>query len=689
MSIEKKPASSEDASDSDVSTYTPDPRYPGVDPGVYLTKPVEPPPANLETKEAIEARLTELASIEKENAYRYELLSSKRQRKDDKTRQRRAIEDHRIQTARANKDERVRFRRVPQDNAFAQVDRAIDAEEFALRHKLKRLKKGRPLDEPEVMGRTYSSASMSPPGPSNYQSPAPPAKRHQPGPPSHMAPQRPRPGSRGYGPPPPAQSQPQYPASNGPSSATSEKFPSSTPQQPHLPLQHPPSTQLPQRSGPAHTSPPHNADSNYNVLPPPSSSSFAPINAPTSGFAPINPPAVLPSSSTPVQANVKPMPGSMKGSQPSSQGLDNAFHHLPTNPPGRVATPSSTGGVPKYATHPYTRSEAYNNRHHKCERADGLNRGIWTSYGPEGTVDNPTGPKVEMYLRCSHGNCMRMAWRTVHGLQCHIVKDHNRPTGTIPSLQKALDEYGVPVSKVEEYEKLHGPGSGGTMAYPKNTKRGSSTKSKTMPLVTLGKARVLLPSASPMPPPAAPAPNNLLFPKLSQRTPTGGFLQNDIVYSDDDEEDKADGEGVEKADDSKMEDASNGVAENKPSVQAPMAKGGKHSLPTATEPNAQEKTEMTSPSIANKEAPGASVIGDSAETNEKVPLPAYNQAQRELQGNDEAGESDNDDCIVVMDKPPSPQRTLARRLAKIAPFHPNSSSLVPCQQYQGCLKMMS
>jgi hypothetical protein len=725
------PASFEDASDSDVSTYNPDPRTPGVDPKVYLTNPVQPPPANPETKEAIEARIAELESIEKENSYRFDLLSSKRQRKDDKTRQRRAIEDHRIHTARTNKDERVRLKRAPQDNAFAQVDRAIDAEEFALRHKLKRLKKGRPLDEPEVLGRAYSSASMSPPVPSNYQSPAPPAKRHQPGPPSHMSPQRPpqngqapyppyqfyqpgeppRPGSRGYGPPPPAQSQPQYAASNGPPSATSEKFPSGTPQQSQLPLQHPPNTQLPQRSGPAHTSPPHNADSNYNILPPPSSSSFAPINPGAPGFAPINPPP-LSSSNTPVQANVKPMPGSMKVSQPPLQGLDNAFHHSPTNPPGRVATPSSTGAAGKRTpstTHPYTQSEAFNNRHHKCERVDALNRGIWTSYGPGGTADNPTGPKVEMYLRCSHENCLRIDWRTVHGLQCHIVKNHEQPKGTIGSLEKALDRYGVPVSEVEEYEKLHGPGSGGTMADPKNTKpksRATPRTSEIMPsVVTLGNAQVQLPSESPTPPAAAPAPNNLLFPKLSQRTSTGGFLQNDIVYSDDDEEDKADVKEVGNADDSKMEDAPTGVAEDKPTVQedALVPKEGESSLSTATETNAPleekmeaglgEDTEMTSPSVANKEAPNAGVIGDSAaaETNpnssdpapasmhepsrsasptqnvekDKEPMPAYNQAQRELQGNNESGESDNEDSIVVKDRLRSPpKRTRAGRFVK-------------------------
>ena len=58
------PASLEDASDSDVSTYNPDPRNPGVDPKVYLTNPVQPPPANPETKEAIEAIQGITATIE-------------------------------------------------------------------------------------------------------------------------------------------------------------------------------------------------------------------------------------------------------------------------------------------------------------------------------------------------------------------------------------------------------------------------------------------------------------------------------------------------------------------------------------------------------------------------------------------------------------------------------------------------
>jgi hypothetical protein len=313
-----------------------------------------------------------------------------------------------------------------------------------------------------------------------------------------------------------------------------------------------------------------------------------------------------------------------------------------------------------------------------------------------------------MYLRCSHENCLRIDWRTVHGLQCHIVKNHEQPKGTIGSLEKALDKYGVPVSEVEEYEKLHGPGSGGTMADPKNTKpksRATPRTSEIMPsVVTLGNAQVQLPSESPTPPPAAPAASNLLFPKLSQRTSTGGFLQNDIVYSDDDEEDKGDSKEVENAGDSKMEDAPTGVAEDKPTVQedTPMLKEGEPPVSTATDTNAPlekmeaglgEDTEMTSPSVANKEAPNASVIGDSAaaETNpnssdpaptpmhepsrsasptqnvekDKEPMPVYNQAQRELQGNNDSGESDNDDSIVVKDRLRSPpKRTRAGRFVK-------------------------
>ncbi|RMD41813.1 hypothetical protein DV735_g3319, partial [Chaetothyriales sp. CBS 134920] len=138
------------------------------------------------------------------------------------------------------------------------------------------------------------------------------------------------------------------------------------------------------------------------------------------------------------------------------------------------STPPSAAAAAKRApstTHPYQMSEAFANRHHHCERVDGLNRGIWTYHGPNlGTAEHPTGPPVEMYLRCNHDGCRRIDWRTVHGLQCHIVKNHEQPKGTIGSLEKALDRYGVAVAEVEEYERQYGEGTGGTMADPKNLK---------------------------------------------------------------------------------------------------------------------------------------------------------------------------------------------------------------------------
>lgn len=115
-------------------------------------------------------------------------------------------------------------------------------------------------------------------------------------------------------------------------------------------------------------------------------------------------------------------------------------------------------------------SEAFANRHHHCERTDSLNRGIWTFFGLHGSKDHPTIPPIEMYLVCDHDGCRRIDWRTVHGLQCHIVKNHDQPKGTIGSLEKALDRYGVPVREIEEHERQHGPGSGGAMADPKNAK---------------------------------------------------------------------------------------------------------------------------------------------------------------------------------------------------------------------------
>lgn len=81
-------------------------------------------------------------------------------------------------------------------------------------------------------------------------------------------------------------------------------------------------------------------------------------------------------------------------------------------------------------------------------------------------MEQPT----EMYLRCNHDGCGRIDWRTVHGLQCHIVKNHDQPKGTIGSLEKALERYGVPVRDIEAIEEREGLGAGGTMADPKNQK---------------------------------------------------------------------------------------------------------------------------------------------------------------------------------------------------------------------------
>ena len=62
------------------------------------------------------------------------------------------------------------------------------------------------------------------------------------------------------------------------------------------------------------------------------------------------------------------------------------------------------------------------------------------------------------------------------GLQCHIVKNHEQPKGTIGSLERALERYGVPVKEVEDFERDHGRGTAGTMADPKNLKMKLKTK---------------------------------------------------------------------------------------------------------------------------------------------------------------------------------------------------------------------
>ena len=121
----------EDLSDSDVSAYAPDPRSPSIDPKSMVASPVPVPPltASPESRDAIEARLADLKRVEETNAHRFEILTSKRQRKDDRTRNRRYQEDQQIYAGRARKDERIRARRAPEDEAFDRIDRAIHDEE--------------------------------------------------------------------------------------------------------------------------------------------------------------------------------------------------------------------------------------------------------------------------------------------------------------------------------------------------------------------------------------------------------------------------------------------------------------------------------------------------------------------------------------------------------------------------------
>lgn len=248
------------------------------------------------------------------------------------------------------------------------------------------------------------------------------------------------------------------------------------------------------------------------------------------------------------------------------------------------------------------------------------------------------------------------------------------------------------------------------MADPKNSKpklRATPRNSEIMPsIVTLGNAQVQLPSESPTPPPALSAPNNLLFPRPSQRTPSGGFIQNDIVYSDDEEEDRVEIKEGARSEELEIQNPSTSISGDKSRIQGDDANTTEPEAPAPTvtditptlEPKTEvagpsEETEMTSPLVADKEAPlvglvdehgGAEANQDSSnalpasveentrstspaqnEEKDKEPPPAYNQAQRELQGNNDSGDSDNEDSIVVKDRLRSPpKRTRAGRFVK-------------------------
>ena len=367
-----------------------------------------------------------------------------------------------------------------------------------LRKRLKSLKRGLPIVEAASPSQQVSVSSMSPPGPS-YSTVPPPAKRHQMSHPSQFETRPPNriPESNPYPPPPerpPYQFYPSHlhapplghyhpgPAYNpqphvqgpaGPSHAHMGPPPPDVSPYgtnrlngtPHISAPTPP--QAPSARSPTETPPPRHPTTSYDTRPPPPplpQSGFAAVNhpPPQPGFAAVNskpnqtPPALH---TAPVKEQRHKHDSKSADQIPARASAED--EKIPAGSTNK-RTPSST--------HPYQMSEAFANRHHHCERTDSLNRGIWTWYGLGGNQDRPTAPATEMYLVCNHDGCRRIDWRTVHGLQCHIVKNHEIPKGTIGSLEKALAAYGVPVSEIEEIEKRHGIGSGGTMADPKNSK---------------------------------------------------------------------------------------------------------------------------------------------------------------------------------------------------------------------------
>lgn len=343
---------------------------------------------------------------------------------------------------------------------------------------------------------------MSPPGPS-YSTVPPPAKRHQTSHPSQFETRTPNraPESNPYAPPPeraPYQFYPSHPhappplghyhqgstynpQSHGPSPAIQSHTRMGPPPPdvspygtnrimngtPHRPA--PAQPQAPLVQSPTETPPPRPPTTSYDTRPPPpqvQQTGFPAVSHPPlqSSFAAVNsrPNETPPASRTaPVREQWPEHYTKSTDQTPSRTGVEEEK---------MLAGSTSTNKRTPSTTHPYQMSEAFANRHHHCERTDSLNRGIWTWYGLGGTQDRPTASATEMYLVCNHDGCRRIDWRTVHGLQCHIVKNHEIPKGTIGSLEKALAAYGVPVSEIEEIEKRDGIGSGGTMADPKNSK---------------------------------------------------------------------------------------------------------------------------------------------------------------------------------------------------------------------------
>lgn len=556
-----------------------------------------------------------------------ERIKRQREEEDERIKQQREEEYARRVQKRSLKEERIRKRREGEDAEYRKKEKAHDDEEYELRRRLKNLKRRLPVDD-EITGsprdRAVSESKSPPakkhqPNPMPSQTPKSPA-RHITLQPLQPLQQEQQPAAQfplyynwNPPPPPPPPLTGPYPygpseiyqPQNQPNQPTQPAQPDqpTQPDQPNQPQCNPlPSNPLPNggllrfnppppptRHGPspkpnpssshvqsprhqALAAPPPGGPSHYDVRPPAATSNFTSINAPPSGFPSINQPSTH-GMKTPIQPASKPKRAHPSSNEVRAVALEAAVHHSPTNPPGDSPTASTPilGGKRKASTtHPYSQSEAFANRHHHCERTDELDRGIWTYFGPGGTKEAPTvAGKKEMYLRCNHDDCMRIDWKTVHGLQCHIVKNHGISKGTIGSLELAIEKYGVEAQEIEDYEKKHGLGSAGTMAEKGSHGRPRSRPSKEMAMPpTSGPsprpttASVSMPSTKTVsavrPKPTAPI---VLFPNLQARSPSGGYIQDDIVYSE--EESGGDDSSTEVKDPAPRKRA--GQAQRKPS----------------------------------------------------------------------------------------------------------------------------
>ena len=507
-------------------------------------------------------------------------------------------EDSRRAFDRMMKDERIRKRREREDAEVWGQEQAYDDEELELRRRLKSLKRGRPLDldDRKTVDRrtTALSESTSPPAKKHQPDPAPkqifnsPPRLNalqplQPQQDQHIPPQYPYyyswnqtlppppppppppvTGAYAYGlgepyqpqnqPVPPPNNQRIPPPNNQPIPPSNNQILLATMPNGGPPRFNPPAP--PPRYGPsplATPPPPHSQSprdqvcipapssgpSHYDIRPPSATSNFMSINAQPSGFPSVNQPPIQ-AVMTPIRPASKSKRANKSSAKSQPPALELGVQHSPIHRPSNSPTTSTanfSGKRKASTTHPYSQSEAFANRHQHCDRTDELDRGIWTYFGPGGTKEAPTvAGKKEMYLRCDHDDCMRLNWKTIHGLQCHIVKNHGVPKGTIGSLELALGRYGVEVQGVEEHEKRHGLGSAGNMVEKSSRGRQRASRASDeadLPQASEGKAGAIVALKKPSPTAKHKSSGTIvLFPNLAARTPTGGYVQDDIVYSE-------------------------------------------------------------------------------------------------------------------------------------------------------------